>query len=94
VQASKTTAPSEWRTVESADTEPRYASKGISFSDVTSPACENAVAQPSAGYASKGISFSDDAEPASGGQVASYVVKNTGAQTDKSLYLKLKLVHE
>jgi hypothetical protein len=94
VQTAKTTAPSEWRTVESADTEPRYASKGISFSDDATAACDSGATKPSAAYASKGISFSDDAEPASGGQVASYVVKNTGAQTDKSLYLKLKLVHE
>jgi hypothetical protein len=94
VQTAKTTAPGEWQAVESAVAEPRYASKGISFSDDAVPVCENGATKPSAGYASKGISFSDDAEPGNGGQVASYVVKNASATTDKSLYLKLKLVHE
>lgn len=71
----------------------QYASKGIDFSADPTPNCGNAAAK-TAGYASKGISFSDDSEPANGGQVASYVVKNTAVTGDKSLYLKLKLAHE
>lgn len=65
-----------------------YAAKGIAFKDDT-PAC----AAPPA-YAAKGISFSDDPAPAAGGQVATYVVKKTGAQADKNLFLKLKLNHQ
>jgi hypothetical protein len=94
VHASRTTTPGEWHIVESADEQSQYASKGISFSDDVVPACQSAALTSYDGYASKGISFSDDVEPVNGGQVASYVVKNIGAQTDKSLYLKLKLVHK
>ena len=70
----------------------QYASKGIAFSADPAPECAKAP-EKTAGYASKGISFSDDSEPANGGQVASYVVKNTSV-SDKSLYLKIKLAHE
>lgn len=67
-----------------------YAAKGIAFKDDAAPGCT--VAAPA--YASKSIVFSDDPAPASGGQVATYVVKKTGAKTDKNLYLKLKLNHQ
>lgn len=65
-----------------------YAAKGIAFKD-DAPAC----AAPPA-YAAKGISFSDDPAPAAGGQVATYVVKNTEAKANKNLFLKLKLNHQ
>lgn len=94
VQTANANTLNEPERIELASAGPEYASKGIAFKDDPVPGCVNAAARPSAGYASKGISFSDDAEPASGGQVASYVVKKASAQTDKSLYLKLKLVHE
>ena len=70
-----------------------YAAKGIAFKDDAVPTCDSAKAQYE-GYASKGILFSDDPAPVSGGQVASYVVKKVSETTDKSLFLKLKLVHE
>ncbi|WP_288381079.1 DUF4384 domain-containing protein [uncultured Massilia sp.] len=65
-----------------------YAAKGIAFKE-DAPGC----AAPLPAYAAKGISFSDDPAPAAGGQVATYVVKNTDAKADKNLFLKLKLNH-
>lgn len=88
---SSTFEQSEKIQLASADT--GYAPKGIAFKDDLSPACGNAQAQYR-GYASKGITFSDDPEPAGGGQIASYVVKKVSDTPDKSLFLKLKLVHE
>jgi hypothetical protein len=79
-------------TMQVASADSGYASKGILFKDDSVAACGNAKAQ-SESYASKGILFSDDPEPTGGGQVASYVVKNTD-RADKSLYLKIKLNHE
>lgn len=73
-----------------ADTGNAYAAKGIAFKDDAPTAC----AAPLPAYAAKGIVFSDDPAPARGGQVASYVVKKTGAKADKNLFLKLKLNHQ
>lgn len=66
-----------------------YATKGIVLQDAPA-GCDGARAA----YASKGIVLSDDPAPAKGGQVASYVVKQSADQADKSLYLKIKLMHE
>lgn len=79
--------------IEVASASAGYAAKGIAFKDDMVAACDSAKAQYE-GYASKGIVFSDDPVPVSGGQVASYVVKMVSETTDKSLFLKLKLVHE
>jgi hypothetical protein len=73
-----------------ADSGNAYAAKGIAFKDDAPATC--AAAAPA--YAAKGIAFSDDPAPASGGQVASYVVKQTGAKTAKNLFLQLKLNHQ
>lgn len=94
-QTANANTPKQSEKIELASAWAGYASKGIAFKGDPAPACANAPAsKQSLGYASKGITFSDDAEPAGGEQVASYVVKKASAKTDKSLYLKLKLVHE
>jgi len=67
-----------------------YAAKGISFKEDGPAAC----AAPLPAYAAKGIVFSDDPAPSGRGQVATYVVKKTGAKTDSNLFLKLKLNHQ
>lgn len=71
-----------------------YAAKGIAFAPDQSGACTTSAALgPNPGYAAKGIAFSDDAAPAAGGQVASYVVKQT-SKAQANLYLKINLAHE
>lgn len=72
-----------------------YASKGVVFAPDMDSSCnysDRNLDQKSK-YTAKGISFSDDSEPGTGGQVASYVVKNT-TKVDASLYLKIKLTHQ
>ena len=69
-----------------------YASKGVRYQEEAKP-CSSVMSEISADYASKGIVFSTDPEPGVGGQVASYVVKQT-TQNDKNLFLKIKLMHE
>lgn len=66
-----------------------YAAKGIAFKDDAPGSCGT----PLPSYAAKGIVFSDDPAPVQGGQVATYVVKNTGPKADKNLFLKIKLNH-
>ena len=85
--------PEQLEKIEVASVGAGYAAKGITFKDDVTPTCSNANAQYE-GYASKGIMFSEDPAPVSGGQVASYVVKKVSEKTDKTLFLKLKLVHE
>jgi hypothetical protein len=71
-----------------------YAAKGIAFAPEQTGACAATAAQDAnLGYAAKGIVFSDDATPAAGGQVASYVVKQT-TKAQSNLYLKINLAHE
>lgn len=70
-----------------------YATKGITFKDDPVSACANTSVYAD-GYAAKGIVFSDDPAPVQGGQVASYVVKTSSPAANKSLYLKLNLIHE
>ncbi|HEY1996944.1 DUF4384 domain-containing protein [Paraburkholderia sp.] len=71
-----------------------YTAKGIAFAPDQTGACATAAVQdPDPGYAAKGIVFSDDAAPAAGGQVASYVVKQT-TKARSDLYLKINLAHE
>lgn len=93
VRTVNSSAPEQSEKIQLASADTGYASKGIAFKDDLAPPCGNAQTQYQ-GYASKGITFSDDPEPASGGQVASYVVKKISDTSDKSLFLKLKLVHE
>lgn len=69
---------------------PAFASKAITFKEDGPANCKDG--QPA--YASKAIVFSEDPEPGAGGQVASYVVKKTGAKNDKNLFLKINLAHE
>jgi len=71
-----------------------YSAKGIAFAPDQTGSCVAAAAQDAnTGYAAKGIVFSDDATPAAGGQVASYVVKQTN-RPQSDLYLKINLAHE
>jgi hypothetical protein len=77
-----------------ADNGNTYAAKGIAFKDDAPVACASASGGAMPAYAAKGIAFSDDPAPAHGGQVATYVVKQTGAKTDKNLFLKIKLNHQ
>lgn len=77
-----------------ADAGTGYVSKGIAFApDQDAPCTANVAQDPSPGYKAKGIVFADDPAPAAGGQVASYVVKQT-TQPDADLYLKINLAHK
>lgn len=79
--------------MELSNTGTAYASKGIVFAPDLSSSCNNSNSDQISKYTAKGISFSDDSQPGAGGQVASYVVKNT-TKVDASLYLKINLTHQ